>query len=346
MKRNKTKYKWKNYIAIRTRYEAKRHTQKWKKRKRNKKLHSHQNAVAQHRKQVKPFTDHPAPTKFSFVKNTNKVLEYFIEAEKLFKKKHKLNLNIDDIDELTPDAISLLVASINDKDFHHNSGYKGDAPRKPELKKIFKESGFYNFVHSRGFNRTGDGNLLHKEMHTKVMPVLAMKAALTGIRHTFGNEEPYEPLYDILIECMSNTNNHASLKSSEKCNWWLYVYNEPDTKNTSYSFLDLGVGIFDSVVVQGYLKQLFKGTIAYKNIKIVDELLAGRIQSRVDEDNEIRGKGIPQIVEYSKLRTFKEFYIITNDVKINLKTTEREQLNYNFSGTFLYWEIQDTKNIT
>lgn len=341
MKRSKKNYRRKLFLDIRSRYQAKRHRYDWKQRKRKRKFNLHNKIVAKQVQLLKPYTDHVAPKKFSFVYNTNEVLKYFIDAEKLFKSKHKLNLNIDDIEELTPDAISLLVASINDKDFHHNSGYKGDAPKKPELKKIFKESGFYNFVHSRGFNRATNGNLLHKEMHTKVMPVVAQKAALTGIKHTFENENPYEPLYDILIECMSNTNNHASLNSIKKCKWWLYVYNDPISKNTSYSFLDLGVGIFDSVIVQGYLKKLFKGTIAYRNINIVDDLLAGKIQSRVDEDNEIRGKGIPQIVEHSKLENFKEFYIITNDVKINLKTSVSEQLNSNFSGTFLYWEIQN-----
>lgn len=328
---------------IRSRYQAKRNSKNWKRRKLNRQFQSQIKIANDYKKFIKPYTDHPAPKIFSFVHNTNETLKYFVDAEKLFKKKHKLNLNIDEIDELSSDAIALLVASINDRNFHHNSGYKGDAPKKPELKKLFKESGFYNFVKSRGFNRVGDGNLLHKEMHTKVMPNLAQKAALLGIRHTFGNEEPYEPLYDILIECMSNTNNHASLKSTTKCNWWLYVYNDPTTKNTSYSFLDLGVGIFDSIVVQGYIKQFLKGTVAYKNIKIVNDLLSGKIQSRVDMDNEIRGKGIPQIVEHSKHNTFKEFYIITNDVKINLKTLESEQLAYNFSGTFVYWVIQATK---
>lgn len=342
MNKNKKK-KLYNYLVSRSKYESKRHTKKWKESKRNKVLNRHRKVVSRRTQTAKPYTEHYAPKNFSFVNNTNEVLKYFIDAEKMFKNKTKISLNIDDIEVLSADAISLLVASINDKDFHHNSGYKGDAPKKPELKKIFRESGFYNFVSSSVQKGTGEGNLLHKEMHTKVMPKLAQKAALIGIKHTFENEIPYEPLYDILIECMSNTNNHASLKSQTKCNWWLYVYNDPISKNTSYSFLDLGVGIFDSIVVQGYLKQLFKGTIAYKNIKIVDDLLTGKIQSRVDEDNEIRGKGIPQIVEHSSLDTFKSFYIITNDVKINLKTSISEQLDYNFSGTFLYWELQSNK---
>jgi len=340
MKRKSTKYRSKTYRAIRSKYQLKRHSKKWKERKANKKNQTHQETVAKQKQAKKPYTNHPAPNNFSFIKNTNEVLKYFIDAEKLFKKKHKLNLNIDDIDDLTPDAISLLVASINDRDFHHNSGYKGDAPKKPELKKIFRESGFYNFVKSKGFSRSGMGCLLHKEMHTKVMPILAKKAALLGIQHTFGNDKPYEPLYDILIECMSNTNNHASSKRNEKCNWWLYVYNDPHSNNTSYSFLDLGVGIFDSVIVQNYLKNIFKGTMFYRNINVVDDLISGIIKSSAEEDNEIRGKGIPQIVEYSKLPVFKNFLIITNDVKIDLKTSHREQLDHNFSGTLLYWEIQ------
>jgi len=330
------------YLLIRARYEAKRHKKKWKERKRNIKTQDQGQKIAVRKQAEKPYAEHIAPSDFSFINNTNEVLKYFFEAEKKFKEKQNLNFNIDDIEVLTPDAIALLVASINDKDFHHNSQYRGRAPKKMELKKIFRESGFYNFVSSRGFNKASDGNLLHKEMNTKVMPKLAQKASIKGILHTFGNENPYEPLYDILIECMSNTNNHASPNNTKKCKWWLYVYNDPYTKNTSYSFLDLGVGIFDSMIVKSYIKKTFKGTPLYKNIKLVDDLLTGKIQSRVEEDREIRGKGIPQIVEYSKKETFKEFLIITNDVKMNLKTSEREQLDYNFGGTFVYWEIKKT----
>lgn len=324
------------YNEIRSSYQLKRRSAKWRKSKRWVKVHS-RNVLQKQRGDI---VDHIAPKNFSLIKNTDEVLEYFNEAEKLFKKGNRLILNINDVEELTPDSIALYIGNINDRDFHHNSGYLGDAPKKPELKKLFTQSGFYNFVNSKGFKFTGEGNLLHKEMHHKVVPSIAMKAAVAGIRHTFETDEQYEPIYDILIECMSNTNNHASLDKADKCNWWLYVYNEPDTKITSYSFLDLGVGIFESIVVQNYLKRLIKGSMFYRNINIVDDLLNGKIQSRLDEDNEIRGKGIPQIVEHSKLNDFKEFYIISNDVKVNLKTSQATQLKHSLSGTFLYWELQ------
>ena len=55
----------------------------------------------------------------------------------------------------------------------------------------------------------------------------------------------------------------------------------------------------------------------------------------------IRGKGIPQIVDNARAECFKSFYIITNDVKINLKTQHKEQLRYPLKGTLLYWELQN-----
>ena len=53
---------------------------------------------------------------------------------------------------------------------------------------------------------------------------------------------------------MSNTNNHASNNSNaNQFKWWLYTYNAPNG-HTMYTFIDLGVGIFDSIPVQVFKK--------------------------------------------------------------------------------------------
>jgi len=343
--------KWKNSSAIRAKYELKRHSKHWKERKRLNKIKHHIRNEIKHIKEnekrlqtAKQFRDEPAPKVFTFIRNTNEVLKYFDKIDKHLKNKENINLDISEVNELTPDTIALLVSYVNDRGFYTDVGViKGNAPKKPTLAKLFTESGFYNFVSSRSYNPQGGGNILHKEKHHKVAPQIAKKAALIGIKHTFENDKPYEPLYDILIECMSNTNNHANLGAQGKCYWWLCVYNEPKAKVTSYSFLDLGVGIFESVVIQSYIKRVLRGDILNKNINLVDDLLAGNIQSRVDEDNELRGKGIPQIVGHAQNDSFKEFYLITNDVKVNIKTGKKEQLNYNLNGTFWYWELQPIK---
>ena len=343
MKKIKKTKKYQRYLRARARYSAKRRSAKWKIRKKNKKLINqkiNQKNRRSKKQKAKPFYSISAPQRFSLIENTDEVLKYFELAEKRLRKKENLNLDISNVEELSSATIALMIASINDIDFMHDSHVIGNEPKKIELKKLFRESGFYDYVKTTGsFSSKNEQNLLHKEVNKKVVSRIAKKASLTGIKHVFNNEKSFEPLYEVLVECMSNTNSHADLKVRGKCNWWLYVYNNPNKRITSYSFLDLGVGIFKSIVVQEYLKRIAIGTVLYKNINLVDDLLSGKLQSRIDIDREIRGKGIPQIVEHSKLKNFKSFYIIANDVKINLKTEEKEQLKYFLNGTFLYWEL-------
>ena len=141
----------------------------------------------------------------------------------------------------------------------------------------------------------------------------------------------------MLVEAMSNTNNHAGKNSENKIKWWLYTYNDP-SGFTSYSFIDLGVGIFESIPVQKF-KKLTKFLNFSSNVDLVQNLLNGKIKSSIELDNDIRGKGIPQIALNSRESIFKRAFIISNDVKIDLKTQQAEKLYVPFKGTFLYWEL-------
>lgn len=321
------------------RYAAKRRTSKWKNRKRSRKLGAQAKVRKSEAQKQKPFTVLSAPSVFCLISNTNDVLGYFEKVEKTLRRGDNVTLDISKVSDLSAETVALMVASIKDPKFTHGSITGGNAPKKPALGRLFKESGFYQHVSAYGFFPSNKSNFLHREVHHKVEGAVAMEASITGTQHVFGNNRPFDPLYNVLVECMSNTNDHANLKLIGGCKWWLYVYCNPNKKVTSYTFLDRGVGIFHSAIVQGFINQTLKGVGLYKNINLVDDLLAGRIQSRVDRDNQVRGKGIPQIVEESRLKNFKEFYMISNDVKVNLKSGAREQLKYGLRGTMWYWEL-------
>lgn len=116
-----TKYKRKKLKGDqirRSKYSAKRRSPKWIRRKRMKREQIRNDLIYETKQ---PPIKHVAPKKFSFINNTNEVLKYFIEAEKLLRKRKKIFLDITKIDELSPDAIALLVANINNVDFHHNT---------------------------------------------------------------------------------------------------------------------------------------------------------------------------------------------------------------------------------
>src|SRR5690606_6412898 len=203
----------KRYHKIRSVYQAKRRTKKWKKRKYNAKLQRARKRQSIQRYQQKPYEDFDAPKKFNFIDNTDEVLEYLERCKTAFKKKSKVNFNIEDIEELSPDAINLLVASINDPKFTLKGSFMGNAPKDKKLSKLFTASGFYNFVSSSNLvkkNLDVKNNLLHKETDYKVRPAIAKGICIKGLEHVTQSIQPFEPLYEILIEAMQNTNNHAS----------------------------------------------------------------------------------------------------------------------------------------
>jgi hypothetical protein len=282
-----------------------------------------------------------APDDFSLIHNTEKTIQYFNNAHKQLKKNNKILFDISSIKTLTTDAIAVQIAKIKDEKFHFNTGIIGNAPKDGTLKKIFTQSGFYDYVNIRGTKPSNDKKLLiHEITNNKVEPDIAKEACLLGLRHTFQNEEIFEPLYDILIEVMQNTNNHAG-ETRGVYDWWLHVYNHPDSFKTSYTFLDLGVGIFESLPVKSFKRDFLELLGLKSNLELVPKLFAGDIKSRTARPE--RGKGIPQVFECSQNNTFETFVLISNDVYANLKTQEYKLINTPFEGTLFYWEINNIK---
>lgn len=278
-----------------------------------------------------------APNNFSFIENTDETIEYFRNAHKELKSGNAINFDISKITSLTTDAIAVQIAKIRDHRFHFSRGIIGNEPSDASLSKLFQQSGFYEHVKPTRFTPERSDNLLvHKITQNKVEPKLAKEACLIGLKHTFGNEEIFEPLYDILIEIMQNTNNHAGEKKG-KYDWWLLVYKHPETKVTSYTFLDLGVGIFESLPVQTFKRTILEFINLASNIDLVEKLFRGEIKSRTSRPE--RGKGIPQVYECSQDVAFSKFILISNDIFADLKTNSWRLLKSPFDGTMFYWEL-------
>lgn len=280
-----------------------------------------------------------APEDFSIINNTENTLAYFDYIQFLLHNGNPVMFDISKIKTLTTDAIAVLLAKIQDKKFHKNNDIYGTEPEDENLKKLFTQSGFYDHVLVRQITPKNDKKILiHKETNNRVEPDIAKDACLLGLRHTFKNEEIFEPLYDILIEAMQNTNNHAGLERG-KYDWWLHVYNHPDSNITSYTFLDLGVGIFESLPVKTYKREFFENLNLASNLDLVPRLFAGEIKSRTARPE--RGKGVPQIYECSQDPTFSKFILISNDIFADMKSKEYKILKNKFNGTLFYWEINN-----
>ena len=286
-----------------------------------------------------PIISLTAPKDFSLVYNTEETIQYFNTAQNRLKKRNKVLFDISQIQKLSTDAIAVQIAKIKDERFIQHGSVSGNEPNDNNLKELFVQSGFYDYVRTRGPKPVNDKKILiHKITNNRVEPDIAKDVCLLGLRHTFNNEEIFEPLYNILIEVMQNTNNHAG-STRGKYDWWLHVYAHPNSTKTSYTFLDLGIGIFESLPVKSFKRDFFEILGLTSNLDLVPKLLIGEIKSRTSRPE--RGKGIPQVYECSKDVVFNKFFLISNDIYANLKTGENRIIHTPFNGTLYYWEIKN-----
>ncbi len=279
-----------------------------------------------------------APTDFSFVNNCDEVLEYMENARNTINQGKQIIFDFSDIDKLSPDGIALLISNVKDKGFNRGVQIKGRDPKKQELKQMFEESGFYDHVYPVVPRHKNPNNmLLHKITRHRTEPVLAKEICEKATLHTLGQIKKFPPLYDILVECMTNTHNHANLKQKGVHDWWIFHYCPLNSTISYFAFIDLGVGIFRSIAVRNYVNSV-KIKLGFKaNVDLVNDLLEGKITSRTGL--EIRGKGFPTIYQHTKNPAIKNFVLISNDVYANISSGIYKETKAEFKGTFLYWEF-------
>lgn len=281
-----------------------------------------------------------APENYSVVYNTIETLQYYNSIHVILSQGRRVRFDLSDVKRMTTDAIAVQIAKIKDDRYNQKVPIYGNAPTDKKLSNLFLHSGFYEHVRVAGAKPSADNKLIHEITANRVEPDIAKEACLLGLNHTFKTSNIFEPLYDIIIEVMQNTNNHAG-KTRGMYDWWLHVYNHPNSSKTSYTFLDLGSGIFNSLPVKTFWREAKERLHLASNLDLVNRLFAGEIKSRTSRPE--RGKGIPQIYECAQDSVFTKFVLISNDIYADMKENTSHILSTKFDGTLFYWEIDDIK---
>ena len=285
------------------------------------------------------------PSTVDLIKEPNETLKYFNRANKHYRKGRNVFYDLSKITRFSPESIALLAACVSSNHFTHGNSSRGNEPSNPFLSTMFRESGFFDHMSSnlRRYNSSKGNRLVHKVTNHKVIPSIARACCVSMFdKLTLTYHDELEPLFDILIEAMQNTNNHASAGKNVEYDWWLYEFDDRNKEIMHFTFLDIGSGIFESLPVKNYIYEVLKLLEIKSNLDLVDDLLAGKIKSRTKKPE--RGKGIPQIYELSKDGLFKDFHILSNDILINTKTDDRLELEEPFLGTLYYWTIPYSKS--
>ena len=285
-----------------------------------------------------------APLNFSFISNANETNAFFnriinfISDRRNFGK--KIFIDISNIKNLTIDALMYLLAIVNNMNdsFKNKYSFSGNAPTDEKIKKMFNESGFYDYVKYQGREPITSNSDSIKIVSGKISDTaIAKQVADFVIEKASIERKCAHFIYIMMIEMMSNTQKHAYNSDSFLLPQW-YCYAEYNKKDTiSFTFMDTGEGIPSTVH-----KKLAEKMDFFKikgDDKYVLSALNGDFRTATEQRN--RGKGLPKIMEFCKTEKIFNMHLLANraDISVLPDRCESRLLNESLCGTLYYWEV-------
>ena len=183
-------------------YAKKKALYEQKRKLKRKKLRALSNKQQVVRKKTRKFLDEPKKVDHTFLKagetfslniNTEEVIEYFSKARNSLKKGKPVIFDLEDVIKMGPETLTYLCAFVNDPRIVKGVPIKGNTPKDPKLKKMFRDARFYDFVispKSRGrYAKDVFTSLIHKVTRKKVENKIAAKVCKAAYAHTFESTE-------------------------------------------------------------------------------------------------------------------------------------------------------------
>ncbi len=291
-----------------------------------------------------------APQKLSFINNTNEVIGFIQKLEKHFLRRTKVFVVLSDVDIIEYDAIVVLL-SIMAKFRAEKIGFNGNFPHNTIARKILIDSGFFSNL----FPSLSKSKKLKIAKHHSILthawvevdPLLANDLIAKASKTVWGKPRRCPGIQRSLLELMQNTHNHADRSGEGGKQWWLSVNHRKREKIVSFSFVDFGVGVFSSLQGKKSGEKFYGGLSRLRsllpynsNADLLKSILKGELHKTVT-GKYYRGKGLPGIYEVSQRKQASKLHVITNDVYADVEGDKYKVLSKNFSGTFIYWEINE-----
>lgn len=321
-----------------------------------------------------------APKKFGFFDDYEEVITYFDLARKICKCKNfekNLRFDLSCVEKISIDAIMYMIAFVKTTG-HENINFFLNIPENTKCKKFILSCGIGNFMKDKDVftaNECEDyyaiefGSKADTDTAKKISDFVYKKLGINKIEGYF--------LYNMLIELMNNTEQHA-YDDDEKKVWYIFIEN---TRNKiKCTFLDTGKGIPATISIRNNFKydgdfdKLFSSSsthllsdhgdnysdfgdfsfvdildsISNRDSKLIFSALMSN-SNRTKTKNYNRGRGLPEIYNYYKKDKYtSKFKIISRNGVCIFKDSKRNSpdmidLDIAFNGTLFYWEIKKSR---
>lgn len=298
-----------------------------------------------HRKAKKhPIT---APTNLTLIDNPKEFVSFINRLEHKYQQRHEVYIEMKEITSISIDAISVLLSCL--AKFKENGIYfEGSYPKDQNCRSKLIRSGFFdyvgktydNMVKNNSVRLEGKQDAIITHGSIEVLQALSAEVILEANKHIHGAKRRNLELQSTLIELMTNTCEHASGGLNMQREWWLSIEKTDNPRQVNFSFIDYGVGIFNSLQKKGILQILKNKIMNPSNAKCLKQIFEKEIH-KTSTDESYRGKGLPEIKENLDKNSFKNLRVLTNDVYADVAIGEYTDLDYHFNGTFFYFELTE-----
>lgn len=291
-----------------------------------------------------------APSKLSFNQHTDNVVKFISSIEAQYTQGNGVFIDLNRVTEIDYGAIVTLL-SILIQFRKKRIKINGNFPADRRCEKILMESGFlYNLYkkecdEDRHLISNGADSSIVTHGWSKVDTALSANIIKESAKTVWGSERRCQGIQRCIGELMLNTNNHAKPGEKGAMNWWLYINHDNEKKIVSFAFVDFGIGIFESLKNKpkeskffGWLEKIKGKLLNYDNPKILKYILSGEFHQTVT-GNYYRGKGLPGINEAFNRNQMSNLLIVSNDTFGDVQNQKYAQIDSNFSGTYVYWEL-------
>lgn len=292
-----------------------------------------------------------APTDFSFIYNPQGTISFFsrilsdVTQEKNFGK--KIYFDISQIETLTTDALMYLIAIVTNLKRHVMNQYQiyGNRPRASSPRSLFETSGFYRYV-----EHPQEKDIIPVCENVQILsgedadPKSAKKLVDFVLEKGQLEKKQCKFLYNMMMELMSNTKNHAynNRKRVLYPHWYCFADYQRENEMVSFTFMDTGDGIPATVKKRIYEQagDLFK---LNKDSYYVISALKG--EQRTETGKGYHGKGLPQVWEACHNGKICGMRIVANraDIEIFGEDLRKQDLEEPLKGTLFYWQIDMVK---
>lgn len=302
-----------------------------------------------------------APSNFSLIENPQETISYFneiIDFVLSFQDFAKIRFDLSNVSKMTIDAVMYMIAIAKNIECNdYQKTFNILVPKDTEVSNFILSTGIENYFDASLVEIGENSDFYSIQMGSRT-DVNVAKGICDFTNENLNKNIKFTGfLYDMLIEMMTNTGQHAyTIKDKIKNQWFIFAENAENS--IRYTFIDTGLGIpktmskymiqvtKEEIEKDGYLEKILDGFTkedsADANL-ILTGLTKGGLRTRTDKP--YRGKGLPEIYDHFRLyKKTSNLKIISgaclcefdNDNRNNAVITN---LNEKFVGTLFYWEI-------